>query len=171
MSIGIKNINIKLNDDAWGALFSHPFTWLCIRTNPKSLGSRPCLPYADGVEHALCNGDRALSFGWHLFCLHPTPFFLIPIWLQLLQFRSVQFSHSVVSDSLQPHELQHTRPPCASPTPRVHSNSHPSSQWCRPAISSSVVPFSSAPNPCRHQSLFQWVNSSYEVAKVLEFQL
>ena len=143
MSTGIKNINIKLNDDAWGALFSHPFTWLCIRTNPKSLGSRPCLPYADGVEHALCNGDRALSFGWHLFCLHPTPFFLIPIWLQLLQFRSVQFSHSVVSDSLQPHELQHARPPCASPTPRVHSNSHPSSQWCRPAISSSVVPFSS----------------------------
>ena len=58
---------------------------------------------------------------------------------------SVQFSHSVVSDFLQPHELQHTRPSCPSPTPRVHSNSHPSSQWCHPAISSSVVPFSSCP--------------------------
>ena len=57
----------------------------------------------------------------------------------------VQFSCSVVSDSLQPHELQHTRPPCPSPTPRVHSNSCPSSQWCHPAISSSVVPFSSCP--------------------------
>ena len=58
---------------------------------------------------------------------------------------SVQFSRSVVSDSLQPHELQHARPPCPSPTPRVHSDSHPSSQWCHPAISSSVVPFSSCP--------------------------
>ena len=56
---------------------------------------------------------------------------------------SVQFSHSVVSDSLRLHELQHARPPCPSPTPGVHSNSHPSSRWCHPAISSSVVPFSS----------------------------
>ena len=48
-----------------------------------------------------------------------------------------------MSDSLRPHELQHTRPPCPSPTPRVHSNSCPSSQWCHPAISSSVIPFSS----------------------------
>ena len=58
---------------------------------------------------------------------------------------SVQFSRSVVSDSLQPHELQHARPPCPTPTPGVHSNSRPSSRWCHPAISSSVVPFSSCP--------------------------
>src|SRR5574339_64438 len=57
----------------------------------------------------------------------------------------LQFSHSVVSDSLQPHESQHPRPPCPSPTPGVHSNSHPSSRRCHPAISSSVVPFSSCP--------------------------
>ena len=50
-----------------------------------------------------------------------------------------------MSDYLQPHESQHTRPPCPSPTPGVHSDSHPSSQWCHPAISSSVVPFSSCP--------------------------
>ena len=56
-----------------------------------------------------------------------------------------QFSHSVVSDSLQPHESQHARPPCPSPTPGVHSDSCPSSQGCHPAISSSVVPFSSCP--------------------------
>ena len=62
-----------------------------------------------------------------------------------IQFSSVQFSRSVVSDSLQPHESQHTRPPCPSPTPGVHSDSHPSSQWCHPAISSSVVSFSSCP--------------------------
>ena len=64
---------------------------------------------------------------------------------EYLSHLSVQFSHSVVSDSLWPHKLQHARPPCPSPTPRVHPNSCPSSQWCHPAISSSVVPFSSYP--------------------------
>ena len=63
------------------------------------------------------------------------------------------------------------RPPCPSPIPRVHSNSCVSSWWCHPATSSSVIPFSSCPNPSQHQGLFQWVNSSCEVAKVLEFQL
>ena len=69
-----------------------------------------------------------------------------------------QFSRSVVSDSLRPHESQHARPPCPSPTPGVHSDSRPSSQWCHPAISSSVIPSPPAPNPSQHQSLFQWVN-------------
>ena len=55
----------------------------------------------------------------------------------------LQFSHSVLSDSLWPHGLQHTRPPCPSPTPRIYSNSCPLSRWCHPTISSSVVPFSS----------------------------
>ena len=63
----------------------------------------------------------------------------------LPRFSSVQFSLSVVSDSLQPLELQHARTPCPSPIPEVHSNSHPSSQWCHPSISSSVIPFSSCP--------------------------
>ena len=63
----------------------------------------------------------------------------------LPKFSSVQFSHSVVSDSLRPHESQHARPPCPSPTPGVYPNSCPSSWWCLPAISSSVVPFSSCP--------------------------
>ena len=58
---------------------------------------------------------------------------------------SVQFSHSVVSDSLWPHESQHARPPCPSPSPGVHSDSRPSNLWCHPAISSSVVSFSSCP--------------------------
>ena len=72
-------------------------------------------------------------------------------WTQLSDFHlhkpfsSVQFSCSVVSDSLRSHESQHTRPPCPSPSPGVHSNSRPSSWWCHPAISSSVVPFSSCP--------------------------
>ena len=86
-------------------------------------------------------------------------FFLLPLmkkWEQiywpthyfekiLLQCSSVYFRHSVVFDSLQLHESQHARPPCPSPTPGVHSDSHPSSQWCHPAISSSVIPFSSCP--------------------------
>ena len=58
---------------------------------------------------------------------------------------SVQFSHSVMSDSLQSHELQHARPPCITPTPGVPPNPRPSSWWCHPTISSSIVPFSSCP--------------------------
>ena len=64
---------------------------------------------------------------------------------QLSQFSSVQFSRSFMSDSLRPHESQHSRPPCPSPAPGVYPNSCPSSRWCHPAISSSVVPFSSCP--------------------------
>ena len=63
----------------------------------------------------------------------------------LIIFHSVQFSRSVLSNSLWPHELQHARPPCPSPTPGVHPDSCQSSRWCHPAISSSVVPFSSCP--------------------------
>ena len=59
--------------------------------------------------------------------------------------KTVQFSHSVVSNSLWPHESQHAKPPCPSPTPGVYPNSCPSSRWCHPAISSSVIPFSSCP--------------------------
>jgi len=62
-----------------------------------------------------------------------------------LPLNSAQFSRSVVSNSLQPHESQHTRPPCPAPTPGVHPNSCPSSQWGHPTMSSSVIPFSSCP--------------------------
>ena len=67
---------------------------------------------------------------------------------------SVQFSRSVLSDSLWPHESHHARPPCPSPTPRVHSNSRPSSWWCHPAISSSVVPFSPCPQSLQASESF-----------------
>ena len=83
---------------------------------------------------------------------------------------SVQFSRSVVSNSLWPHESQHARSPCLSPTPQIHSNSCPSSRWCHPAISSSAVPPSPpASNPSQHQSLFQWVNSSHGWPKYWSF--
>ena len=87
-----------------------------------------------------------------------------------MKYFSVQFSRSVVSDSLQPHESPHARPPCPSPTPRVHSNSPPSSQWCHPAISSSVIPFSSCPQslPASESfpmsQLFSWGGQSTRVS-------
>ena len=83
---------------------------------------------------------------------------------------SVQFSCSVMSDSLRPHELQHARPPCPSPTPGVYSNSCPSSRWWHPTISSSVVPFSSCPQPLLASGsvptsqLFAWSGQSIGVS-------
>ena len=85
-------------------------------------------------------------------------------------FSSVQFSRSVVSDSLRPHKLLHTRPPCPSPTPGVHSDSRPLSRWCHPAISSSVVPFSSctqslpASGSFPMSQLFAWGGQSIGVS-------
>ena len=76
-------------------------------------------------------------------------------WLRGNIFSSLQFSRSVVSDSLQLHGLQHARPPCPSPTPGVYSNSCPLSQWCHPHISSSVVPFSSCPQSFPASGSFQ----------------
>ena len=82
-----------------------------------------------------------------------------------------QFSCSVVYDSLRPHRLHYARPPCPTSAPRAYSNSYPLSQWCHPTISSSVIPFSSHLQSFQHPGLFQWVSSSHQVAKVLEFQL
>ena len=79
----------------------------------------------------------------------------LPFWLLRQVFSSVQFSHSVVSDSFRPHESQHTRPPCPSPTPRVYPNSCPLSRWCHPAISSSLIPFSSSPQSFPASGSFQ----------------
>ena len=76
-------------------------------------------------------------------------------------FESVGFSHSVMSNSLQCHELQHTRPPCPSPTTAVHPNPCRSSQWCYPTISSSVIPFFSGLQSFPDQGLFKWVSSSH----------
>ena len=93
----------------------------------------------------------------------------------LTLFSSVQFSCSVMSDSLRPHESQHARPPCPSPTPGVHWELCPSSQWCHPAISSSVVPFSSCPQslPASKSSpmsqLFAWGGQSTGVSALSSF--
>ena len=86
-------------------------------------------------------------------------------------FSSVQFSLSVMSDSLWPHELQHARPPCPSPTPRVHPNPCPLSWWCHQSSHPLLSPSPPALNLSQHQGLFKWVSSSHQVAKVLGFQL
>ena len=83
---------------------------------------------------------------------------------------SVQFSRSVVSTSLRPHELQHAGLPCPSATPVACSNSSPLNQWCHPTSHPPSSPSPGTPNPSQHQSLFLWVSSSHEMAKVLEFQ-
>ena len=101
--------------------------------------------------------------------LHPDFWgFNVRKWL----FSSVQFSWVVqLCPTLQPHGLQHARPPCLSPIPRAYSNSCPSHWWWQPTISSSIVPFFSCLSLSQHQGLFQWVGSSHQVAKGLEFQL
>ena len=88
-----------------------------------------------------------------------------------VQFSSVQFSRSVVSDSLRPHEPQHARPLCPSPTHRVYPNSCPSSQWCHPAISSSVIPFSSCPQTLPASGSFPMSQLFTSGGQILEFQL
>ena len=85
------------------------------------------------------------SNSWNKFVSLKLRVTLVILEISLLRFSSVQFSRSVVSNSLWPLELQHTRHPCPSPTPRVHSNLCPSSRWCHPIILSSVVRFSSCP--------------------------
>ena len=93
----------------------------------------------------------------------------------MLKISSVQFSYSVMSNSFRPHKSQHARPPCPSPTPGVHSDSLPSSQWCHPAISSSVVPFSScsrslpASESFPMSQLFAWGGQSTGVSASASF--
>ena len=94
--------------------------------------------------------------------------------LTSVRISSVQFSHSVVSDSLRPHESQHARPPCPSPTPGVHPDSRPSNLWCHPAISSSVVPFSCPQSLPASESfpmnqLFSWSGQSTGVSAFASF--
>ena len=125
------------------------------------------------------SGQHSVSFTRIFFPFHTSLYFITKI-----LFSSVRFGHSVVSDSLRPHEPQHARLPCPSLSLRVRSDSCPLSQWCYLTIlffatlfSLSLFFFSLPPsslfalNLSQHQGLFQWVSSLYQVAKVLELQL
>ena len=126
--------------------FRAPFTWITKVTAlpPASQLQTPCslasISSRPPPQLSYYNSPNRPLLSTHC---EPYHFSSYPSSTLISFLSSVQFSHSVVSDSLQPHELQHARPPCPSPTPRVYSHSSPLSQWCHPAISSSVVPFSS----------------------------
>ena len=107
-------------------------------------------------------GPSESVHSWVVLCTAPSG-----MWGWLLQFSSVAQSCL----TLRPHEPQHGRPPWPSPTPGVYPNPCPLSPWCHPAISSSIIPFSSAFNLSQHQGLFQRVSTSHQVVKVLELQL
>ena len=112
---------------------------LCsVSDSPRAeFGNTDCLSLLNQLPTSLW-----VKFSTDISKIHSAPFFQIDIDPSKL-LPSVQFSRSVVSDSLRPHGLQHSRPPCPSPTPGVHTNPCPLSQWCHPTISSSVIPFSS----------------------------
>ena len=124
------------------------FSWLS-EMGPQMLHNLGSVIF--NVTAASCNTRLAV------FCIQP---------------HSIQFSSVAQScPTLRSHESQHAKPPCPSPTPGVHSDSRPSGQWCHPAISSSVAPFSFCPQSLPASESFPMRNSSYEMAKVLEFQL
>ena len=118
-----------------------PYTFLPLSL-PYKLNPKFFLMSYNALHFTYCSFSEGSSLSWfHAFQFHA--------------FHAMQFSRSVVSDSLRPHGLQHDRPPCPSPTPGVHPNSCPSSQWCHPAISSSVVHFSSCPQSFPASGSFQ----------------
>ena len=120
------------------------------------------------AEHSLLSQWKSQFFHWLAAWIWPCHLNTVVSISLPVGINSVQFSHSVVSDSLGPHELQHTRPPCPSPTPRVYSNL--SIELVMPPSHLILIPFSSCPQSLQHQSLFQSVNSLHEVAKALELQ-
>ena len=133
-----------------------------------------CLHFSSLI-YGFCFISTLITF---LFCLSFNLYLFVLMWshepssnLPGAKWESVQFSHSVVSDFLQPHGLQHAKLPCPSPTPRVYINSYPLSRWCCQPSNPLSSPSSPASMLSQHQGLFQWVSSSHQVAKVLEFQL
>ena len=124
-----------------------------------------------------CHNLEGLSLHYRMYVYTHTHThtYMYILYILYIYIYSVQFSRSVVSDSLRPHESQHARPPCPSPNPRVHSDSHPSSRWCHPAISSSVVPFSScsqslpASESFPMSQLFAWGGQSTRASALASF--
>ena len=117
-----------------------------VRPSKHLILGRPLLLLPSGFPSIrVFSNESALRIGWLKCWSFSFSISASNEYSGLISFSSVQFSHSVMSDSLRPHESQHARPPCPSPTPGVHSDSRSSSERCHPAISSSVIPFSSCP--------------------------
>ena len=124
-----KNVGLKLSIQKTKIMASGPITWWKIDGETMETVTDFIL----GGSKVTADGDCSHEIERHLLLGRKT----------MANLSSVQFSHSVMSDSFRPHEPQHTRPPCPSQTPRVHPNPRPLCQWCHPTISSSVIPFSS----------------------------
>ena len=148
---------------------SHSVVFNSVRPHGLQHTRLPCPSPSPGV----CSN----SCPWSWWC-HPTisssvtsVYYIWFHWILLYIFNkdgnTWRWSRSVVSDSLQHHELQHIKLPCPSLSPGVCSNSYPLSWWCHPTISSSVVPFLLALNLSQYQGLLQWAGSSHQVAQVL----
>ena len=159
---------LHTSGSAEGHLFTQLKHWILCHTQDK-------FPHAENGTGGLSeNGSHALLISFTLFhnSVRDRKGLVL---LRSCSFSSVQFSYrSVVSYSLWPHESQHARPPCPSPSPGVHWNSRPSNQWCYPAISSSVVPFSSCPQslPASESfpmsQLFAWGRQSTGVSALAD---
>ena len=141
----------------------------CVKVKSESEVSQLCLTCSDPMD---CSLPGPSFHG--IFCARVLEWLAIAFSI-LFSICSVQFIHSVMSDSLRPHELQQARPPCPSPTSGVHSNSRLSSRWCHPAISSSVILFSSCPQslPASESfpmsQLFTWGGQSTGVSALASF--
>ena len=135
-------LEVELVDISFSKESSWPTDWICISCTGRWI--------------LYCWASREAQYSAAHWCKSKRCIFVTDVQsLVTLGFSSVQFSRSVMSDSLQPHEPQHARPPCPSPTPRVHPNPCPLRQWCHPTISSSVVPFSSCPQSFPASGSFQ----------------
>ena len=140
-------------------------TWLMDAINNPML-AQSHIAELSGLLNALLSHRQLYGYPFHLCVFRPVSYLL-----QEASLYSVQFSHSVMSDSLRPYGLQHSRLLCPSSTPGVYSNSN---HWVSDAIQSChplSAPSPPAFNLPQHQGLFQWVSSSHQVAKILEFQL
>ena len=131
-----------------------------------------CLQQVSQMQTSLLS---PIVFSHLNYCKQPPNWSLFSLCPSITSLSSDQISRSVVSDSLRPHESQHARPPCPSLAPGVHSDSCPSSQWCHPAISSCVVPFSSCPQSLPESDsfpmsqLFAWGGQSTGVSALASF--
>ena len=149
MFFKVYNVTVLLFSQSCVSIISATFRTLQYvpAPSPKKLGPFSCHPPPNLHLSVFVPLEICLFWKFHI---NGVKQYMTFCYLHL----SVQFSRSVVSDSLQPHESQHTRPPCPSPTPGVHPNPCPSSRWCHPIISSSVVPFSSCPQSFPAPSIF-----------------
>ena len=147
-----------MGDRPWSHKESHTTEWIRDTYHHQILTIRVCRVWR---YPQFIYQHYADTFNVLVLTHHKEILLFVIIWMNLKLINSVQFSHSILSDSLRPHESQHARASCQSPTHGLYSNSCPSSRWCHPAISSSAVSFSSCPQSLPASGLFQLINTAW----------